>query len=296
MTELSHRTACKFFLFANYGKTLWIGILLLGSSLGHAAELEEVVRQSFAATHNGWSSDEVLVHDQRNQAFLQACRQQLPEMKDREFNWTMLNLRKAKKLPGKVTKRASHKHGSYRHAAEIAARGIEDRHRQNIDRALCDADLRREFDEAAHELAPSTPAYLLRKAALGLRKSHQLKPELVVRVADWGRTVSNFAIDELQSDLEQIPRQPGVYLFADASGYLYIGEASNLRERLTDHLHQSDRSTLAKYLEKRREDDSPVRIEIHAFDPNSPARQVAMRRAYESELIRSRKPKFNVRP
>ena len=298
MQRLFKRAVCLLSSVASCATMRWIGVMLalVGSSSSPAADLEEVVSQSFAATHNGWSSDEVLVHDQRNQAFLEACRQQLPDLADRDFNWTMLNLRKAKKLPGEVTKRKSHQHDTYRHAAEIAARQIEDCHGENIDRALCDTALRQEFDQAAHYLAPKTSSYLLRKAAIGLRKSHQLKPELVVRVADWGRTVTTFALRELQGDLEQIPKQPGVYLFADSSGYLYIGEAADLRKRLSDHLHDSDRPTLAKYLAKRTEDDSPVRVEIHAFDSNSAARQVAMRRAYESELIRSRKPKFNVRP
>ncbi len=238
----------------------------------------------------------MLVHDQRNQEFLQACRRQLSGVSDREFNWAMLNLRKAKKLPGKVTKRKTHKHETYHHAAEIAAREIEDRYKQNIGRALCDTALRKEVDKVALMLAPEISPYRLRKAALALRKSHQLKPELVVRIADWDRTVNTYVLRQLQKDHEQIPAQPGIYLFSDDSGYLYIGEAADLRKRLKDHLYQSDRPTLAKYLIERAKQGGLVRIEIHAFDSDSPAKQVSMRRAYESELIRSRKPRFNIRP
>jgi hypothetical protein len=39
-----------------------------------------------------------------------------------------------------------------------------------------------------------------------------------------------------------------------------------------------------------------VTIEVHAFDPDSAARLIEMRRAYESELIRSRRPRFNIAP
>jgi hypothetical protein len=39
-----------------------------------------------------------------------------------------------------------------------------------------------------------------------------------------------------------------------------------------------------------------VTIELHIFPKTSPARKLTVRRAYESELIRSREPKFNVRP
>ena len=277
----------------------WIGVGLLvalaagpvvAEPVANGAELKRVVGASFAATHDGWSSDEVLVQEALNRAFLETCRQQLPGVADREFNWMLLNLRKAGQLDVPVTRRAPSQHAAYRHAAEIAARRIEDRHRQNIDRALCDPALRHEFDTAAQQPAPDTPAYRLRKAALGLRKSRRLRPELVVRVADWQRSVLSFPVAAL--DLEQVPELPGVYLFSDASGYLYIGEAANLRRRLTEHLGQSDRPRLAEYLSRQ----GPVQVELHAFPADSPARQVAMRRAYESELIRSRQPQFNVRP
>ena len=265
-----------------------------------AAQLKAVVQAAFLETHQGWSSDEVLVQDELNRLFLAACRRRHAMGTETEFNWTMLNLRKASQLPAKVTRRQPLKHDAYRHAAEIAARGIEDRHRQNIDRALCDPQLRGEFDSAAITLAPEISAYRLRKAALGLRKSRRLQPELVVRVADWQRTVLTFKLKALVADLAQIPEQPGIYLFSDASGYLYIGEAANLRTRMTDHLRQSDRPSLARYLNRYQAERSPqdktIRVEVHAFAKASPAKQVAMRRAYESELIRSRKPRLNIRP
>jgi len=117
-----------------------------------------------------------------------------------------------------------------------------------------------------------------------------------VRIADCDRTVNTYVLRQLQKDHEQIPAQPGIYLFSDDSGYLYIGEAADLRKRLKDHLYQSDRPTLAKHLIERAKQGGLVRIEIHAFDSDSPAKQVSMRRAYESDLIRSRKPRFNIRP
>ena len=87
---------------------------------------------------------------------------------------------------------------------------------------------------------------------------------------------------------------PGIYIFTDSTGYLYIGEAKNLRERLTQHLDQSDRESLANYMKKEQLKD--IHIEVHGFDPKSKGSEISARRAYESELIRSRKPKFNIRP
>jgi hypothetical protein len=37
-------------------------------------------------------------------------------------------------------------------------------------------------------------------------------------------------------------------------------------------------------------------VEVHAFPVDSRANEVVIRRAYESELIRSRRPRFNILP
>jgi excinuclease UvrABC nuclease subunit len=95
-------------------------------------------------------------------------------------------------------------------------------------------------------------------------------------------------------DTDIVPSGPGVYIFRDSTGYLYIGESANLRTRLAKHLDQSDSKSLAYYLRKNGVDT--VTVELHAFDPDSNARLKEMRRAYESELIHSRKPRFNIAP
>jgi excinuclease UvrABC nuclease subunit len=134
----------------------------------------------------------------------------------------------------------------------------------------------------------------LRRAALALRKSRRLRPELVTRVAQWDRQVLAWDAARLRADTTLAPTGPGVYLFRDATGYLYIGEAANLRRRLAEHLDQSDRQSLAHYLSSQGIDQ--VTVEVHAFDPQSGAKSKELRRAYESELIRSRQPRFNVAP
>ena len=265
-----------------------------------APDLDSIVSTAFAATHDGWSSDEVLVNPELNRKFIEECQRQLADaakdVTETQLNWKLLNLRKAKKLPAKVTRRSHDKHDAYRHAAEIAARSMEDKHRQNIDRVLCDPELRAEFDEMASRLAPETEARLLRKAALGLRKARRLKPEFVVRVADWGREITSSPLGELQVNIATVSDGPGVYVFYDSTGYLYIGEAENLRRRLAEHLDDSDRLSLAEHLHDQGDESNRISVEIHAFKADSKARLASMRRAYESELIKSRKPRFNVRP
>jgi predicted GIY-YIG superfamily endonuclease len=253
-----------------------------------------VVKQAFVAVHDGWSADEVLVRDDLNAAFVARCRSRLPTADEAELNWLLLNLRKAGQLDAAATKQATLRHEDYGHAAEIAARQMYDKHQLSIDRVLCDPQLRQEFDRIAHSVTPDASTYELRKAALGLRKARQLRPELVARVAAWKKQVITLSAKETLADPQRVPDTPGIYIFRDASGYLYIGEAEDLRARVTKHLDQSDRKSLARYLWQ--EEADGVTVELHAFDPDSNARYKEMRRAYESELISSRRPRFNIAP
>jgi len=257
-------------------------------------ELTEVVKVAFRKIHDGWSCDEVILKDSLNAAFIQRCRQSLPNVAETQLNWTLLNLRKAGELDAKTTKRVSIRHDDYIHAAEIAARLMYDKYRLTTDGVMCDPQRRSEFDTAAQAVAPDVSAYRLRKAAFSLRKARKLRPELVTRVADWDRQIISLSAKKIVSDAEIVTTNPGVYIFRDASGYLYIGESANLRTRVAKHLDQSDRKSLSHYLWK--EGMENVTVELHAFDPESNARLKEMRRAYESELIRSRKPRFNIAP
>lgn len=258
------------------------------------ASIERVVVRSFEAVHNGWSSDEVLLQDELNRKFIACCHREVPQESVASLNWKLLNLRKAGKLRFVVTQRRRDDHESYRHLAEIAARTVQDKHRVTTDRIMCDETMRREFDAQARLLASDTEPYLMRKAAFGLRKNRRLRPELILRIADWGRQVSVHEITEVTQDISIVPETPGIYIFRDPSGYLYIGESNDLRTRLEHHLDQSDRKSLASYLQETNVRD--ISIELHAFPPDSRANQLSVRRAYESALIASRKPRFNLRP
>ncbi len=151
--------------------------------------IRSVVQAAYRQTHSGWSSDEVLLREDLNVEFVNACRQRLPTASPTELNWTLLNLRKAGGLHGRVTRRQAYRHDDYRHAAEIAARLITDKHEVSTDRLFCDVNLRAEFDAVARQMAPDISPYRLRKAAFSLRKARQLRPELVVRIADWGANI-----------------------------------------------------------------------------------------------------------
>ena len=316
----------------------------LGELRAESKELAAIVQAAFLESHDGWSSDEVLLQEQLNKNFQSACLRRLkavrtdtgsnsessnsegsksassksatsdpishafhtgdsdtpsqPVQSDTDlaerFNWTLLNLRKAGKLSATISKRRHDQHTAYRHLAEIVARSVQDLFKVNTDRIMCNPAMRAAFDKLARQTAPDVDPYLMRKAAFGLRKARRLRPELVLRVADWDRTITTHRADQLAEAPKLVPPAPGIYIFRDATGYLYIGEAINLQRRLKQHLDESDRRSLAQYI--RTQSNADVMIEIHAFPKDSRAKEVAVRRAYESELIASRNPRFNVRP
>ncbi|XZE51675.1 nucleotide excision repair endonuclease [Planctomycetaceae bacterium SH139] len=265
-----------------------------------ALSTDQIVLDSFRQSHDGWSADEVLLDDVRRARFLEAVRKHSADLSEQEINETLLRLRKAGKLRIKSTRRGQPPAERYRPAAEIAARLVIDRRQATTDlqvttdMIVADPSLRTEFFREARRISPEVESYAALKWVLNLRKSRRLRPELVARVVDWQREIQTRSYQELRQSETVIPAQPGVYLFRDATGYLYIGEAKNLRERLREHLRTSDRQGLADYLEEHGGQD--LTVELHVFPTDSPARQASHRRAYESDLIRTRQPRLNVRP
>ena len=259
-------------------------------------QLKDVVSAAFVETHQGFSSDEVILQSKLNKSFIDACQKQLPNTDAARFNWALINLRKAGKLPAITSRRNTNSTVSpeARHIGEICARVVMDRHGVSIDRVMTDPKLRQQFDTSAQKMSADVDLYQARKAAFRLRKTRKLKPELITRIADWGRKVTEYRADELAADTSVLPESPGIYLFRDVSGYLYIGEAINLRKRLAQHLDESDRKALGNYLAE--QGSEGIIVEVHTFAKDARIKEIGVRRAYESELIRSREPRFNVRP
>lgn len=275
---------------------LMIGAAKAPAQVAEPAATASIVQEAFAAVHDGFSSDDVLLDPDLNQRFIVMCRQALPEVDEAQWNWTLLTLRKSGKLNIRTSQRRTYDHSAYQAAAEIAARLLEDRHATNTDRVMCDPALRAEFDSVAGAMAPGVGVYPLRKAAFGLRKARRLSPELVTRVADWNREIEVHRLADVRQSLELVPMRPGIYLFRDADGYWYIGEAKDLRARIKQHLDQSHASSLVHVLQRQEVDVDGMDIELHIFAEDSPASHVRMRRAYESQLISSRNPRLNIRP
>lgn len=258
----------------------------------------KAVIDAFAATSDGFSSDELLVRAELRDRFLKQLspHRTLREDEERDALLTLLRLRKAGKLNRPTMRRGEAVDEAILPVSEIATRVVTDRHRITTDTLLADPRYRQELLFEAEKIRRGIDPDQLNKGVLSLRKKRALRPELVLQVAQWDRDVRTYSLAKLKVELatEKIPARPGVYLFRGATGYLYIGEAKNLARRLSEHLSGSDRVSLAEYLAGK--DAAGVTVELHLFPPDSPARLTAIRRAYESELIRSRQPHFNVRP
>ncbi len=268
---------------------------------------QDLVTRAFSVCHDGWSVDEVLLQDDLRRTFLDECYRQSSKdipAKDAavEDAWcrALLHVRKrgGERLP-RTTRRAepltADDKESLEASAEISSRRLWDERSVYTDAIVVDRSARQRFDELCRELQPEASGDVMRRLALNLRKARRLEPELLSRVTDWQREIIDYPLGALREKLGSVPERPGIYLFRDLSGYLYIGQAQDLRDRLTKHLKDSDRRTLAAYLQDQGK-SMDVTVELHVFKPGSPAEQLAVRRAYESELIRTRNPQFNLAP
>ena len=280
-----------------------IGFLLIARVIvplpqSDAGRADAVVASAFEEVHDGWSVDEVLLQDELSEAFIAACAHaadvEVSPALTAAWHWQLINLRKAGKLATETTRSKRVDTAPVMPVAEMVTRSIVDKHQCSIDAVFCDPALRVAFDRLAQATMPGVDGYTVRKAALQLRKARRLRPELITRIADWGRSIKTYSAATLRDQPALLNEHPGVYIFRDATGYLYIGQTDNLRSRLAKHLDESHNAGLATYLDG--DAATGVTIEVHDFDPESQANKVMVRRAYESELIASRKPRFNIQP
>jgi predicted GIY-YIG superfamily endonuclease len=251
--------------------------------------MKELIIQAFLAVREGGSTDAIIADPERNRKFIAACRLRGATSEASEINQILYNLRKQRALEEyPATRRILCKNQEeYQFASEIAARYLERRENTTLDRIICNPSLAVELDQLAAQLAPGHSSFEYRFAALSLRKQRRLRPEIVARVIKTVQAVSH-RVSDIKAD--QIPRKQGIYLFFfKKEGTLYLGEAKNLRDRIRKHLEHSDRKELARWLWDHGTGD--LYVEIHVLPDETTTRE---RKALELELIRSRKPKFNI--
>jgi hypothetical protein len=249
--------------------------------------MREVVREAFLAVRGERSPDVVLADPDLNQRFLRECQNRGLLQPPAILNQCLLNLRKSSDLQGIKSKRVSLRNQEdYRFASEIAVRFLERRDQVSLDQILCDPVLATELAALAARLAPGFTPFEYRWAALNLRKRKRLRPELLGKVVRAEEVVAKRAEDV---EPKQLPVRPGLYLFIEPGQVLYAGECQNLRKRIGKHLDHSDNKGLAHWLWQHGTRD--LHVEYHVLPTGT---SVRVRKAMEAELIRPRKPLFNV--
>lgn len=250
----------------------------------------ELIREAFVEVRNGLSADRVIADPKLNAIFVKACREHNLCDSAEEINLALMNARKGGHLSGcsRSKKTSFSDEDEYAFAAEIAIRFLERRDGTNLDRVICSPEKASEFDKLAGRLAPGYTSLQYRWAALNLRKRKALKPEQMSHVVASEKVKINRVEDLI---IEEVTMNQGLYLFTDSESKktLYVGEASNLRKRLSKHLEHSDNKGLAHWIWEH--GTGGIWVELHEL-PHSTSKKI--RRALEYELIQSRKPEFNV--
>lgn len=250
--------------------------------------MRRIVLQAFLDTNENLSTDRVIADPRLNEAFIRRCRELGDTTPTTELNLELLNLRKAGLLQGlpRFRKTSFQDEVAYRFAAEIAARYLEKRDATTLDRIICDPEMAAEFDAIASEIVPGFAPVQYRWAALNLRKSRRLRPELLSHVV----RPSSVSVGTVESvSINDVPNQQGLYIFYGPTETLYVGEGLSLRKRIAKHLDHSDNRNLARWFWSNGFKD--VRLEIQVLDAGTSTK---VRKALEAELISTRHPLFNV--
>jgi site-specific DNA-methyltransferase (adenine-specific) len=250
--------------------------------------MKAAIRAAFEAVRDGFAADRVVADPILNQRFVSECRQQGLDLAIRDLNRALLNLRKGGHLAGTPTFRKTSfaDEEDYQFASEIAVRFLERRDRISLDEIICDPETAAEFDRVAAQISPGFSSLQYRWAAFNLRKRRVLRPEIIAHALP-SKHVTVTPIETL--NIEDISTEQGIYVFYQQSQTLYVGEATNLRNRMKKHLDHSDNKGLARWLWDHGTDN--IFLELHMLDASVETR---VRRALEAELITTRHPVFNV--
>jgi site-specific DNA-methyltransferase (adenine-specific) len=198
---------------------------------------EHGILAAFKEASEGYSADRVIADPILNAAFVDRCSQLGVKGRPRDWNLTLLGLRKAGKLTEAATARRTHysweSMDPFEFASEIAMRRLLDLGYPSLDHVLCDPVAAARFDDCARSLAPGFSSLQYRWAALRLRKDARLwrqcsrrlngqKPKLAKKVA------------LKDADVAELKPIPAVYLLApgdDETRPIYVGETWDLLKR-----------------------------------------------------------------
>ncbi|MEO1497870.1 MAG: restriction endonuclease subunit S [Planctomycetota bacterium] len=195
----------------------------------------EQIAEAFRKSHDGWSTDYVVVCPEANARFLDAASRLGIDAPAVAINKYLLNLRKTLKaeLP-KATRRHRVEKGlaPFEFVSEWSVRIVQQRLKQELNREpsldtiFCDPELAARFDEVAARLKNKFSPLDYRWTALKLRKQKRGKARDLVEFD---------APLEIEQAADTVPDGPGAYQIVAGGEPLFVGHTSSLRDQLVRH-------------------------------------------------------------
>jgi DNA modification methylase len=199
---------------------------------------ERGVIEAFRQACGGYSADRVIADPILNAGFVDQCSKLGLAGCPRDWNLTLLGLRKTGKLTAApTTKRTQFSWQSmdpFEFASEIALRRLLDGGYPSLDHILCDPVAAARFDALARSLAPGFSSLQYRWAALRLRKDARLWRESSRKFQSPLPPKESRMIELNEQTLKEIKQLPAVYALAPRSEDakpLYVGETWDLWQR-----------------------------------------------------------------
>ena len=206
---------------------------------------DDIVIRAFSEVRNELSSDRLIADPKLDNLFIKRCHEYGSRFKPVELNLRLMALRKASKLSDLPKSRRDGLEPGIEEkisfACELALRLIRMKKGVTLDQMLCDQDLVKEFDDLAKKLSPGYSSLAYRLSALNVRKRGTFE-----WIAERVNLKSTENVKKL--NINKIPEAAGLYLFSSNDRPLFINQTSNLRDRLTLHLQNSDNMGLPTWL------------------------------------------------
>ncbi len=138
------------------------------------AEIKRGIAEAFFIARDGYSADRVITDPELNQRFLEACRRLGLAGEPREWNWRLINLRKAGLFTGLPSSRRSsltpEEIDRYGYACEIGLQNLVKEGR-TLDQVLCEPMAAANFDRYVQSMiSENVTSFKIRWMALSIRK------------------------------------------------------------------------------------------------------------------------------
>lgn len=252
---------------------------------------EDALIEAFSKTNDGFSLDRVIADPELATKLALTCRRMGLVGDERVWNHMLFNMRKAGRLKHIPTARRTELSwqdcDQFLFASEIAIQKMLDEGVDSLDEVLCDPELASRFDKIARNYLPlsdtDVPTFRLRWAALKLRKEAKFarsRAHLLSRkLGRWSNPIDIKCVDS-----HLFPEASGLYKVGDDQEILYVGEALNLRRRLTI---QFSRTCLSVW---RRE--SRGALSVQTIISNGEIKDLL---GYQSRFVAEHRPRLNFR-